>query len=111
MSDGPDDVVAVGQPRPFQLGRVRRRRRRGADPFDRRVEIPERLACRDGGDLGADAERHGGLMGDQQSTGPMHRVEDRHHVEGSDGAQVDHLDGDPFAGQLLGGGEGLVQHP
>ena len=51
------DVVAIGQPRPFELGRVRRRSGGGTDPLDRRVEVPESLA-RDGRrDLGADAER------------------------------------------------------
>ena len=93
------DVVAVGEPRAFEVGRVGRGSRRGADPFDRRVEVPEALA-RDGRrDLGADAERDDRLVRDQEPARLVHRLEDRRHVERSDGAQVDHLDGDAFAGE------------
>ena len=95
----------------FEIGRVGRRRRRGADPFDRRVEVPEAVA-RDGrGDLGADAERDDRLVGDQEPARLVHRLEDRSHVERRDGAQVDHLDGDAFAGEALGRGDRFVHHP
>ena len=64
-----------------------------------------------GGDLGADAERDDRLVGDQESARLVHRVEDRTHVERCDGSQVDHLDRDAFARELLGGGDRLVHHP
>ena len=109
--DGLGDVVAVGEPRPFEVGSIGRGSRRGADPLDRRVEVPEPLAGDRGRDLGADAEGDDRLVGDQESARLVHRVEDRHHVERSHGPQVDHLDGDALAGQALGGGDRLVDHP
>ena len=105
------DVVAVGEPRAFEVGRVGRGSRRRAEPFDRRVEIPEAVA-RDGRrDLGADAERDDGFVRDQEPARLVHRLEDRRHVERRHGAQVDHLDGDAFAGEVLGRGDRLVHHP
>ena len=53
-----------------------------------------------GGDLGADAERHDGLVGDEQPARPG-RPTSRigRHVERGDGAQVDHLDRDALGGE------------
>ena len=43
-ADGRSDVVAIGEPGVFEVGRVRRGGGGGADPLDRRVEVPEALA-------------------------------------------------------------------
>ena len=96
-ADGVGDVVAVGEPRVFEVGRVGRGSRRGTDPLDRRVEVPEAVAGDGGRDLGADAERHDRFVRDEQPARLRDRLEDRRHVERCDGAQVDHLDGDAFA--------------
>ena len=101
----------VGEPRAFQLGRVRRGSWRRAEPFDRRVEVPEAVA-RDGRrDLGTDAERDDRFVRDQEPARLVHRLEDRRHVERRHRAQVDHLDGDAFTGEILGCGDRLVHHP
>ncbi len=64
-----------------------------------------------GGDLGPDAEWDDRFVGDQEAAGLVHRVEDRSQVERCDRPEVDHLDGDAFTLQGLGGGERLVGHP
>ena len=51
------------------------------------------------------------LRGRSGSGSSVDRFEDRRHVERGDGAEVDDLDGDAVAGQRLGGGDRLVDHP
>src|SRR4051812_34900135 len=80
-ADGFGDVVAIGEPGPFELGGVGRGRGGGADSFDRRVEIPEALTRDGGGDLGADAEGDDGFVGDEEPAGLAHRLDDGRHVE------------------------------
>ncbi len=109
-TDGVGDVVAVGEPGPLQLWCVRRWRRRRANPFDRRVEVPEGLARHGRRDLGADAEWNDRFVSDEEPARLVHRVEDRRHVERCHRPQVDHLDRDAVVGHLLCCGDRLVDH-
>ncbi len=92
------------------VGRIGRRGCGRTDPFDRRVEIPERLPGHDGGDLGADAEGDDGFVGNQQPARPRHRRQDGVHVERRHRAQIDHFDRDALPGHGLRRGEALVDH-
>ena len=67
------------------------------DALNGGVEVPEPFTGHRCRDLGPDAERDDGLMGDQEPAGLVHRRQHRLDVEGRHGAEIDDLHGDAFA--------------
>ena len=97
-----DDVLHLGHGVVFQRAVVGDGHVAPGQPHDGRVEIVERLAVGDDGrQLAAKAARLARLVHDQHPAGLAHRADDGFLVQRLERARIDHLDLDPFLGQLL----------
>src|ERR1700736_3357829 len=109
---GCDNNVGASRERNlFQLLVVRRGHLGRADPGDRGIEVVARLFINAGRDLAPHPEAAPSFLDRDDPTRLLDRLDDRRHVERSQGAHVDDLGTDALLLELGGGIHGPDQHP
>src|SRR5438552_16372700 len=105
-----DDVLDLWDERLLERWREGHRRVRGSDPLHRRIEVLERLLGDRRGDLAAEASGVSVLVQDEHLRGLPHRFEHRLLVPWHERAQIEDLDRDSVAVELLRRLLGGVDH-
>src|SRR5579883_3951 len=105
---GLDDLRNRRQREFLEIGRIRHGHVLAGDANDRRIEIVEGVLHDARRDLGADARLRPALLDHDAASGLLDRLDDRGGVHRPDGAQIDHLGGQVFLRELLGGLEGVA---